>query len=370
MTIIRQPLHQSHDKLALPPSHPDPLSWKEPKYCYHKQVDSKRRYLQCHSSPLLILLTLFLLLNATTPVEAKSAFTRKVSDSTTSTQQGHQKKPKRTETTKVRTEPKIILQPRPNHKRTITVRQQKTPEKATTESQPISLEATLTKNNSGEHVLILTPESADSVRLAVKKESVAKQAAPVHQATQVLFYDPEELPETEAGEPPVAPNKVYDAEGREVTLHDGEEMDLILPPKPPKPSVNEFDGSSTQSDGSSTQSDSTSTQSDASSSNKSNKIRLHIRNPQTQDQMIIISTVATMALLIGALSARRLRSRQFLSFCIENESLEDDMAFDAAYTTQSTVGDSSLYGGYDTFGDGERYGGDLRWRGDLEKFDV
>ena len=78
-----------------------------------------------------------------------------------------------------------------------------------------------------------------------------------------------------------------------------------------------------------------------------------------------------MALLVGALSARRLRSRQFLSFCIENESLEDELAYDAAYTTQSTVGASSFYAGagYDTFGGG-RYGGDLRWRGDLEKFDV
>jgi hypothetical protein len=93
--------------------------------------------------------------------------------------------------------------------------------------------------------------------------------------------------------------------------------------------------------------------------------------------MIIISTVATMALLVGALSARRLRSRQFLNFCIENESLEDELAYDAAYTTTSTVGASGFYssgGGYDTFGGGggggDRYGGDLRWRGDLEKFDV
>ena len=88
-----------------------------------------------------------------------------------------------------------------------------------------------------------------------------------------------------------------------------------------------------------------------------------------------------MALLVGALSAKRLRSRQnFLNWCIENESLEDELAYDAAYTTTSTVdgggaasGFYSTGGGYDTFGGGgggERYGGDLRWRGDLEKFDV
>jgi hypothetical protein len=72
-----------------------------------------------------------------------------------------------------------------------------------------------------------------------------------------------------------------------------------------------------------------------------------------QDQSIIVSTVAVMALLVGALSARRLRSRSFLSSCIENESLEDDIAYDTAYTTT----DNS----YNTFGG---------WKGDLEKFDV
>ena len=83
-----------------------------------------------------------------------------------------------------------------------------------------------------------------------------------------------------------------------------------------------------------------------------------------------------MALLVGALSARRLRSRQLLNFCIENETLEDDLAYDAAYTTRSTIGTAtSFYGGYDTFSNAgtdyhSRFNSDLRWRGDLEKFDV
>ena len=80
------------------------------------------------------------------------------------------------------------------------------------------------------------------------------------------------------------------------------------------------------------------------------ELSLDIPQGQTRDQMIIVSTVATMALLVGALSARRMRSRQFLSSCIENESLEDEVAYDTAYTS-----------GYDTFGP---------WKGDLEKFDV
>jgi hypothetical protein len=72
-----------------------------------------------------------------------------------------------------------------------------------------------------------------------------------------------------------------------------------------------------------------------------------------QDQSIIVATVAVMALLVGALSARRMRSRSFLSSCIENEQLEDEVAYDTAYTTT----DAS----YNTFGG---------WKGDLEKFDV
>ena len=77
------------------------------------------------------------------------------------------------------------------------------------------------------------------------------------------------------------------------------------------------------------------------------------RTTTSQDQSIIVCTVAVMALLVGALSARRLRSRSFLSSCIENEALEDDVAYDTAYTTT----DNS----YNTFGG---------WKGDLEKFDV
>lgn len=88
--------------------------------------------------------------------------------------------------------------------------------------------------------------------------------------------------------------------------------------------------------------------------------------PQAQDQMIIVSTVATMALLVGALSARRLRSRHFLSSCIENESLEDELMYDTAYTTTGGFGS---VGGYDTFTSSGSTGG-LPWKGDLEKFDV
>jgi len=81
-----------------------------------------------------------------------------------------------------------------------------------------------------------------------------------------------------------------------------------------------------------------------------------------QDQTIIIATVAVMALLVGALSARRLRSKSFLSSCIENENLEDDAAYDEAYTTTAAAsGAMGADSSYNTFGG---------WKGDLEKFDV
>jgi hypothetical protein len=76
---------------------------------------------------------------------------------------------------------------------------------------------------------------------------------------------------------------------------------------------------------------------------------------KSQDQFIVIATVATMALLVGALSARKLRVANFLNSCIENEeTLQNEYMYDAAYTTN----------GYDTFGGGPS------WKGDLEKFDV
>ena len=73
------------------------------------------------------------------------------------------------------------------------------------------------------------------------------------------------------------------------------------------------------------------------------------------NQMMVISSVAVMALAVGAVSARKLRSKPFLSDCIENESLEDDLAYD----TENTFGGVGQYGSFSA-----------PWRGDLEKFDV
>lgn len=69
------------------------------------------------------------------------------------------------------------------------------------------------------------------------------------------------------------------------------------------------------------------------------------------DQSIIVGTVGVMALLVGALSARRLRSRGFLGVCLDTD-VQDELAYDAAYTVPQS--------NYSTFS----------WKGDLEKFDV
>jgi len=77
------------------------------------------------------------------------------------------------------------------------------------------------------------------------------------------------------------------------------------------------------------------------------------------DSSIIVATVGVMALLVGALSARRMRARSILAACIENESLQDDAAYDTAYTVRASGAYSNHY---NTFQQG--------WKGDLEKFDV
>lgn len=261
---------------------------------------------------------------------------------------------------------KVILQPRKKQTQT------------TLEAQPLSLQATISKNAKGEQVLLLTQESAQAVQDAMQSTSTSTQEnqAPAKleaepEPPQVLFYDPDQVLQTKAGDAPPLPH-AFDEDGNRVDLN-GKEVHVVHPHDEELIAA----AAATGDDESDT---SSSTANTTKSSSTSTKRKILSTTPATQqghDQMIIISTVATMALLVGALSARRLRSRQFLNFCIENESLEDELAYDAAYTTTSTVGASGFYssgGGYDTFGGGggggDRYGGDLRWRGDLEKFDV
>jgi hypothetical protein len=269
----------------------------------------------------------------------------------------------------------ILLKPKP-----------KKMSEASTEN--LKLEATIHTNENGEKVLKLTSESSQMVDNAMQSQSQSQnqnsaqlqmkeiqfeqeqeQMEMEEEEPEILFYDPAEL-KTSPGEPPPLPKNVRDAAGNLVDM--AGKHAILIPPHDHDHDHEDAEDDSVQneSNGGDSNTGSTTSNNNSSSSTKTEEAS-YVQTPQTQDQMIIISTVATMALFVGALSARRLRSRQFLSFCIENESLEDELAYDVAYTTQSTVGASSFYtgAGYDTFGGG-KYGGDLRWRGDLEKFDV
>ncbi|KAL3909063.1 MAG: hypothetical protein SGARI_002781 [Bacillariaceae sp.] len=144
------------------------------------------------------------------------------------------------------------------------------------------------------------------------------------------------------------PKIVYDVNGKAVSLSDLNQAPIYV--QPPL-----LGATASSTGGSSGASGSVAAASvDASSSAASNldmqaaPAREAVKIPKwgsstSQDQTIIVATVAVMALLVGALSARRLRSKSFLASCIENETLEDDLAYDSAYTTTGASGVDSSY---------------------------
>lgn len=163
----------------------------------------------------------------------------------------------------------------------------------------------------------------------VHNKKKVQQDQPAQNQQTIYYYDPKQALKSGHLEVPMI---VYDKNGNPVPLQTLQGADILMePPQEAQSNRREmsFDTEKIQKWGEST----------------------------AQDQSIIVATVAVMALLVGALSARRMRSRSFLSSCIENESLEDDVAYDTAYTTAK---DNSYY---NTFASGG-------WKGDLEKFDV
>lgn len=87
--------------------------------------------------------------------------------------------------------------------------------------------------------------------------------------------------------------------------------------------------------------------------------RAKLSRSHPKDNMILFGTVLTMAVFVGALTGKRIRKNcNFLKYFIESED-EEDCEDDR---------ENILMGrDYDTF---RRHTGDIRWRGDLEKFDV
>ena len=190
------------------------------------------------------------------------------------------------------------------------------------------------------------------------------QDSPVKQA--VYFYDPKDTKMSQTGDILQMPTLVYDANGKALPMAElyNHKAPIYVQAPALGASLTDTVGVGDAESSSMLVSPSARGASLVSPSAKEASIPM----PQSwgsstsQDQTIIIATVAVMALLVGALSARRLRSKSFLSSCIENESLEDDLAYDDAYTTTAAAsGAMGADSSYNTFGG---------WKGDLEKFDV
>jgi len=191
------------------------------------------------------------------------------------------------------------------------------------------------------------------------------QALPAKQA--VYFYDPKETTMSQTGDIVEMPTLVYDVNGKALPLAELRHKAPIYVQAPVR-GVTSTDAINIDAAGVGSANLLESPLSRGASLVSPSSREASIQMPQawgtstSQDQTIIVATVAVMALLVGALSARRLRSKSFLASCIENESLEDDLAYDDAYTTTAAAsGAMGADSSYNTFGG---------WKGDLEKFDV
>lgn len=192
------------------------------------------------------------------------------------------------------------------------------------------------------------------------------QASPAKQA--IYFYDPKDTTMSQSGEILKMPTLVYDGNGKAVPLEELRYKAPIYVQAPVRGATStdainsDSAGVGNADSGNALVSPSARGASLVSPSSREASFTVPESwgSSTSQDQTIIVATVAVMALLVGALSARRLRSKSFLSSCIENESLEDDMAYDDAYTTTAS-GAMGADSSYNTFGG---------WKGDLEKFDV
>ncbi|CAJ1945508.1 unnamed protein product [Cylindrotheca closterium] len=173
------------------------------------------------------------------------------------------------------------------------------------------------------------PQQQQQQQQQIQQQQPLQVQQQQQQPPQVLYYEPSQAMANGKLE---APMTVYDLNGNPIPLQALRGAQIFMEPPTPQQVMAPQRGISTQ---------------DIQKWGEST----------SQDQSIIVATVAVMALLVGAISARRMRSRNVLSSCIENEALEDDVAYDTAYTTNK---DNSYY---NTFASGG-------WKGDLEKFDV
>jgi hypothetical protein len=192
--------------------------------------------------------------------------------------------------------------------------------------------------------------------------------------TVVYYYDPRDVTtDSRAGQLMVhqLPSIVYDSNGNPHWLSTIRAKEIVLEAPPPPVSLAQQASPATESTSTATSAmmvkagGGGSGGSKSSSSSNSNSAGLG-GGPLPQwgestatDQSIIVCTVGIMALLVGAVSARRFRRQSFLSACIENEAL--DSQHDDTALQYGTGGPNAASSSYRTF---------EGWRGDLEKFDV
>ncbi len=149
-----------------------------------------------------------------------------------------------------------------SHHRLILLPRQKKQQEAVN----LKLEATVSTNEKGEKVLLLSPESTKAVETAMQssggeeveeatmkmeakqpKKKMTAEAEPAEPTkVKVLMYDPDEL-KTSPGEEPL-PKRVFDENGNEVDMVDmaGKEALLVKPP-PPQPETDDGETASTVS---------------------------------------------------------------------------------------------------------------------------
>jgi hypothetical protein len=145
------------------------------------------------------------------------------------------------------------------------------------------------------------------------------------QEPEVYYYDAQGLVSSSSFQSTTPqltlPDEVYTASGQKLKLsdvHDGGRAEVYLEMNPKTilgKSLNEWNNSIPKTMSSSGSSAASLFSSTTTAGNAAQ---------QSQDQMIVFLTVATMAIMVGMLSARRLRSRKFLEQCMTPD-LEDDL---------------------------------------------
>ena len=211
-------------------------------------------------------------------------------------------------------------------------------------------------------------ESEEQPKMMAESEPVLQRAEPrhhhsnlrhqqqqqQHENVQYFYYDPQATIQDEKGNIVYLPQTVYDSYGQPVSLQSLSTAAKEIQIQPPSTMIHHNVSGFNTTILNVTHPNTVDAPVKGMSIPSGADVAAAWGDSTASDSSIIVATVGVMALLVGALSARRMRARSILAACIENESLEDDAAYDTAYTVGSNH--------YNTFQQG--------WKGDLEKFDV